>query len=330
MISENHKISPPAPQGLGFETAREGSVTVSREALQHSQRTLRADGGLRPAWNVELEAPKPKSFGFQTASGNSVSVSHRSLQHAQNLLKDDTGKQNSGSILDQGTSPEINELEAPKPKIFGFQTAGGHSMSVSHRSLQHAQNLLKGDTGKQNCGSLLDQGTTSEIGELEAPNPEMFGFQTAGGHSVNISHRALQHAQSLLKDDMGKEITGSLLDQGTSPEIRMSVSTQEPGNLLHASGITHQPMAHSEPDSYPVPTSGWAASPGASSLQQVHRLHAEGTMPPGCHGSSTLITGQERRGKEHLQPIVSDDGRALGEVGEEMEPSCHRSIDKGW
>ena len=330
MISENHKISPPAPQGLGFETAREGSVTVSREALQHSQRTLRADGGLRPAWNVELEAPKPKSFGFQTASGNSVSVSHRSLQHAQNLLKDDTGKQNSGSILDQGTSPEINELEAPKPKMFGFQTAGGHSMSVSHRSLQHAQNLLKGDTGKQNCGSLLDQGTTSEIGELEAPNPEMFCFQTAGGHSVNISHRALQHAQSLLKDDMGKEITGSLLDQGTSPEIRTSVSTQEPGNLLHASGITRQPTAHSEPDSYPVPTSGWAASPGASSLQQVHRLHAEDTMPPGCQGSGTLITGQERRGKEHLQPIVSDDGRALGEVGEEMEPSCHGSIDKGW
>ena len=193
-------------------------------------------------------------------------------------------------------------------------------MSVSARALQYAQRMLKTDEELRTAQSL----------EPEAPTPKMVGFQTAGGDRVSVSHRSLQHAQNLLKDDAEKQTSGSLLGRGAGPEVRSPAPpSNEPRVDQHAPRTTHLLLSHSRTDDFTVPTCQLAASPETSSLQPHQpQPHTEAMVLLSCSGSNAPMKGLGRRGKECLQPIVSDDSRVLAEGGEEEETSPGH-VEKG-
>ena len=315
-----------ATRNVGFQMAGSVKVSVSTKSLWHARKvldstenkdeisvlTLSKNGmGHRDA----LAGPSDQKFhGFQTAGGKSVRVS----ENARRVL--DSSENSSSSTQLEAMESGSAEINPQVPQALGFQTARGGNVSVSARALQHAQRMLKTDEELRTAQSL----------EPEAPTPKMVGFQTAGGDRVSVSHRSLQHAQNLLKDDAEKQTSGSLLGRGAGPEVRSPAPpSNEPRVDQHAPRTTHLLLSHSRTDDFTVPTCQLAASPETSSLQPHQpQPHTEAMVLLSCSGSNAPMKGLGRRGKECLQPIVSDDSRVLAEGGEEEETSPGH-VEKG-
>ncbi|KAK7502556.1 hypothetical protein BaRGS_00006131, partial [Batillaria attramentaria] len=200
----------PAPKSadFGFQTARGGTVSVLKKALEHAKHLFHDNAESSSGQEGSTEnsgevvnalqmTPKPDNSGFQAAGGGKVSVSKKAVIHAEHVFDEDT---ESTSILE--SSAEKNGINATTPKLtnLGFQTAGGAKVNVSKKALQHAKQLFHDNTEspfRQECSTDKNK----EMENAPACKPANLGFQTAGGGRVNVSSKALEHAKLLFHDD---------------------------------------------------------------------------------------------------------------------------------
>ncbi|XP_038117974.1 uncharacterized protein LOC6045809 isoform X2 [Culex quinquefasciatus] len=116
---EVDKCEPTAAAG-GFQTARGGTIKISKEELVRAETRLQevereVEGGQRE---------EPMSFGFKTAKGGGIAISKEALAKAQQ-------RQQQFELVDEGTC-------ADQPVSFGFKTAKGGGIAISKEALAKA------------------------------------------------------------------------------------------------------------------------------------------------------------------------------------------------
>uniref|UniRef100_A0A1Q3EXT2 Uncharacterized protein n=1 Tax=Culex tarsalis TaxID=7177 RepID=A0A1Q3EXT2_CULTA len=102
----------------GFQTARGGSIKISKEELAKAETRLEQV-------ERDVEAEEPMSFGFKTAKGGGIAISKQALEKAQQ-------RQQQFELDEEGTCAE-------QPVSFGFKTAKGGGIAVSKEALAKAQ-----------------------------------------------------------------------------------------------------------------------------------------------------------------------------------------------
>ncbi|KAH9507267.1 hypothetical protein Btru_056772 [Bulinus truncatus] len=172
--------------------------------------------------------------GFATASGNKVNVSKKALEHAKNFLKDSLIDSDNVALTDNTQKGNI-KITSKIHEMGGFATASGNKVNVSIKALEHAKNFLK--------DSLIDSGdfplaenVQESPAKITSDIHEMGGFATALGNKVNVSKKALEHAQGFLKDPvMDSEIVAPA-DNKLHRDIKETSSVHEMGGFATASG----------------------------------------------------------------------------------------------
>ncbi|KAL9700227.1 hypothetical protein quinque_003668 [Culex quinquefasciatus] len=111
---------PPTAAAGGFQTARGGTIKISKEELVRAETRLQevereVEGGQRE---------EPMSFGFKTAKGGGIAISKEALAKAQQ-------RQQQFELVEEGTC-------ADQPVSFGFKTAKGGGIAISKEALAKA------------------------------------------------------------------------------------------------------------------------------------------------------------------------------------------------
>ncbi|KAL1374589.1 hypothetical protein pipiens_018010, partial [Culex pipiens pipiens] len=154
---------PPTAAAGGFQTARGGTIKISKEELVKAEARLQevereVEGGQRD---------EPMSFRFKTAKGGGITVSKEALEKAETRLYE--------------VEREVERDICEEPTSFGFKTAKGGGISISKEALAKAQQ-------RQQQFELEEEGTCAD-------QPVSFGFKTAKGGGIAISKEALAKAQ---------------------------------------------------------------------------------------------------------------------------------------
>ncbi|KAI8495312.1 Breast cancer 2, early onset [Branchiostoma belcheri] len=190
------------PEFQGFTTGRGQKIEVSKKSLQLAKNMWKeSESGFDDLAESAKKSPEGSDKttvpyrGFQTAGGQKIHVSKEALQKAKALFSEDVPLPGNNSErsppTDQGQSNSGTEFK-------GFQTAKGHKIEVSKKSLQFAKNLWK------ESESGVDDLAVSEKKSPENSEKTTVtyrGFQTAGGQKIHVSKEALEKAKALFSDD---------------------------------------------------------------------------------------------------------------------------------
>ena len=97
----------------------------------------------------------PTSAGFKTASGCSIHISTKGIERAKELMRSEDSHQRQHKCSDTKLKDSSSSTLAVSRKPFllssfpGFQTASGHSISVSDKGVDRARRLLSEDDDKE-------------------------------------------------------------------------------------------------------------------------------------------------------------------------------------
>ncbi|XP_076436133.1 uncharacterized protein LOC143275742 [Babylonia areolata] len=277
---------------------------------------------------LEVVSTPRQHQGFETAGGQVISISEQALLSARKMLDSAAADTNincignaSAELVSENAQPNarkmadpsesgavsvaedvsVNQWEShvPKSGMCGFQTAGGKNVTVSKKALQHAQNVLRGD----------DNPASTHLSETSAQKQPHFAFQTASGNNVSISDRALKHAHSLFQNDSefhsSEGLSHEASETGFLPSVKRPTIRSEP------SAVQVLPPQENTDLSVPVVV---AENRSKSPVPHQHSRDS-------CVSSTHHDTGkrQERRSKEDLQPVVSDDSREMVDNTKSLE-----------
>ena len=201
-----------APRFDGFSTASGNMVHISRNALRHAKGLL-DDEHKQPDLSDKLTDPisdnsreVPTFVGFSTAAGKLVNVSDKALRHAKGVFVDNFEKADQSE-----TKPEV---PSTVPVFKGFSTASGSLVNVSDKALKHALGVL-GDGFEE---ARLQEKLSETKLVVASTVPVFKSFSTASGNLVNVSDKALKHAQGVLGDG----VEGSESEQTEFPKMSHS------------------------------------------------------------------------------------------------------------
>ncbi|XP_074535553.1 breast cancer type 2 susceptibility protein isoform X2 [Halichoeres trimaculatus] len=197
LCTASNSFCPPAidelSTGGGFSTASGKKVCVSDDAMAKAKSLLSESVTCESSnkWpDQEKDQVQTQGGGFQTASGKGVSISSAALQKAKTLFSECDDIQDTISAKPTQTKDSCQPARNPQ-----FQSASGKPVPVSSESLQKAKALLSDS-------EIAVDSPSSDKTQNERQRGENIqcGFKTAGGAKVQISHKSLLKAKTLLDE----------------------------------------------------------------------------------------------------------------------------------
>uniref|UniRef100_A0A8C5ELJ8 Tower domain-containing protein n=1 Tax=Gouania willdenowi TaxID=441366 RepID=A0A8C5ELJ8_GOUWI len=221
-------------QNIGFQTASGKGVTISSEALKKAKSLLSECEKCNDANTISSEEfkkrqtplkeceervlksgqPSSSSSGLPAADNSQVTPSLEPILKHKDLFRDVNLK------TDFSTDTlKYDENQAYPGHLrrvdFGFTTAKGAKISVSHKGLLKARHLMKDfeesvsthfyekDEFKEDHETIFEKGCNDDMLSMVKGKPTHMslhncGFKTAAGKGVNISFNALEKAKTLL------------------------------------------------------------------------------------------------------------------------------------
>lgn len=212
---------------VGFKTANNKSITISKQALEKSakifqdldQNEVLHKTVSKEDTNENQNTKTPSFTGFQTASNKTVKISAQALAKTKKIFQD--------LDLNDYSKPEHNFLllNEEVPTLSNFQTASNKEVTLSAEALAKSKkriesmqklnlinvDTLKIDTNKQNLENLIEIADKPESINTNQSFPSTFkGFQTASNKEVKISEQALAKCRQIFQDeDLSSQVSSN-------------------------------------------------------------------------------------------------------------------------
>lgn len=266
----------------GFYTASGKKQNVLEESLRKAKARIAADNRASNTAG-DVSSAHSEFIGFRTAGGRKERVSEESLNLARakfaeasrlcGLSRGPDGPRVSSTESEERRSVPSPKQEAPKVEArtlrsgssFGFQTAGGGSVSVKPESLQRAKRL-SADAGGSDEAQSADRERTCEENELENPKPQVAqfgGFSTANGNAVQVSEESVRRARQMFstlhEPDNQKNVVPQAAGFATASGNKVTVSEASLQRAKKIFSTTEEESAKADDPKFP---SGFATARG--------------------------------------------------------------------
>ncbi|CAH2101678.1 unnamed protein product [Euphydryas editha] len=190
-VSHNHTDDKITFKSIGFKTASNKPVKISKEALEKSKnifQDLVFDDQTKIGIDINKNmAPDALMQLFKTASDKPVSISDEALAKTKSIFQD------IDNLYSNNDYKDINNVtDKMNNSLQGFKTASNKPVTITEEALAKSKELLK---EFKVCTK------TSELDLVEDPNKFVFeGFKIANNKSVKVSEDALEKSKKVFQD----------------------------------------------------------------------------------------------------------------------------------
>ncbi|XP_015598323.1 breast cancer type 2 susceptibility protein homolog [Cephus cinctus] len=226
---------------LGFSTASDRPVTISKDALSNPKLLLSESNENIPRNEVADELKKNNSnmkqsenrsmaFGFSTAGGRAVNVSEEALSKAKALFENVESTITKDLFQEHLSEMKDYETDVKKPMTLGFSTAGGRPVKVSEQALSKSKAIFENLESTVTKDLFQEHLSEMKDYETDVKKPMTLGFSTAGGRPVKVSEQALSKSKAIF-ENLESTVTKDLFQEHLSEMKDYETDVKKPMTL---------------------------------------------------------------------------------------------------